>query len=53
MMVTSTELLAHLQRSVPPEKFVDPGFMPLSTAAWIEICDMEYPPRYALACVGI
>jgi len=43
-MVTSTELLAHLQRSVVPEKFGDPGFTPLSTAGWIEICDMEYPP---------
>ena len=47
-MVTSTELLAHLQRSVVPEKFGDPGFTPLSTAGWIEICDMEYPPHYAL-----
>ena len=52
-IVTSTELLAHLQRSVVPEKFGDPGFTPLSTAGWIESCDMGHPPHYELVCVGV
>jgi hypothetical protein len=44
-MLTSTGLLVHSHCSVPPAKFGEPGFTPLSTAGWIEICAMESPPK--------
>src|SRR6202035_1182599 len=37
--------LVHPHCSVPPAKFGEPGFTPLSTAGWIEICAMECPPK--------
>jgi hypothetical protein len=36
-MLTVTGFEEHLQVSVPPSKFCEPGFTPLSTDGWIEI----------------
>ena len=37
LTATSTALLVHRQRSVPPPKSFAAGFSPLSTAGWIAI----------------
>src|SRR5215470_15405774 len=47
-MLTSTGLLAHLQASVPPAKFGEPGLTPLSTAGWIDIVAISCPPKVGL-----
>src|SRR4051794_25923444 len=44
-MLTSTGLLAHLHDSVPPAKFGEPGFTPLSTAGCIEMLAIACPPK--------
>src|SRR5262245_38070693 len=44
-MLTSTGLLVHWHTSVPPAKFGEPDFAPLSTAGWIEIVAIACPPN--------